>query len=368
LPGEIYTNYLGLRVELAAPTGRAAKRIQESTGYAARTIHRLLEFSPKDGGFTRNQSNPLDADVVIIDEASMNDTLIAYHLVKAIRPGASLILVGDVNQLPSVGPGNVLRDIINSGAFKVTTLNEIFRQAQGSLIVTNAHRINSGEFPVLRQSKDSEKSDFFFFEQKDPDDVLKTILRIYKDAIPRTFGYASKNIQVLSPMHRGIVGVGNLNTELQKLMNSGAKEINRYGTIFKIGDKVLQRVNNYDRDVFNGDIGIIADINTVDQEMRVNFDGKEVTYDFNDLDELVLAYAISVHKAQGSEYPVLILPVTMQHYIMLARNLIYTGITRGKKLSVLVGSKQALYLAIRNNKTGMRYSGLQERIQHMQIA
>ena len=359
---EIYTG-MGLRVELAAPTGRAAKRIQESTGHPARTIHRLLEFSPQDGGFKRNQNNFLDVDAVIIDEVSMNDVLISYHLVKAIRPGASLILVGDVNQLPSVGPGNVLRDIIDSDIFTVITLSEIFRQAQGSLIVTNAHRINNGDFPILRPGK---QSDFYFFEQDDPDKVLQEILRLYKIGIPKKFGLDPlKDIQVLSPMHRSVVGVGNLNIELQKLMNPTAKEVNRNGTVFKVGDKVLQKVNDYDKDVFNGDIGIISDIDDVDQAVRVNYDGREVAYDFGDMDELVLAYAISVHKSQGSEYPAVILPSDNAALYHAAPEPGIHGNNQGKKLTVVVGSKKALFFAIRNNKTGVRYTGLRERLHRL---
>ncbi|MBE0466302.1 MAG: ATP-dependent RecD-like DNA helicase [Candidatus Desulforudis sp.] len=354
---------LQLRVLLAAPTGRAAKRVHESTGYEARTIHRLLEFSPRKNSFQRDQDCPLEADVVIVDEASMIDTVLMYHLVKAIPLPATFILVGDVNQLPSVGPGNVLRDIIDSGEFKVVTLTEIFRQSRESRIVVNAHRINHGEFPDIRRSVSGMASDFYFIAEEDPDKVVETILKLCKERIPKRFGFHPvRDIQVLTPMHKGLTGVGNLNYALQNLLNPGGSGINRGHRTFKVKDKVMQIVNNYDKDVFNGDIGWITAINQEDQEVTVDFEGRAVKYEFPELDELVPAYAVSVHKSQGSEYPAVIMPVTIQHYMLLQRNLLYTGVTRGKQLVVLVGTKKALAIAIRNDKPQKRYSRLRERL------
>lgn len=356
---------LRLKILLAAPTGRAAKRMQEATGYESKTIHRLLEYSPQRGGFQRDQDNPLDADVIIVDESSMIDIILMYHLVKAIPAHATLILVGDVNQLPSVGPGSVLRDIIDSGKFKVVTLNEIFRQARKSKIVLNAHLINRGEFPDLRRPPRNEISDFYFIEENDPQKILNKILMLCKEHIPRRFGHDPvRDIQVLTPMHRGELGVGNLNVRLQELLNPNESKIIRGYKSFKINDKVMQVTNNYQKEVFNGDIGTIVDIDQEEQEVRVDFDGRTVTYDFSELDELVTAYAISIHKSQGSEYPSVVIPVTMQHYVLLQRNLIYTGITRGKELVVLVGSKKALAIALKNDKPMNRYTRLRERLQY----
>ncbi len=358
---EIFT-VLAVRTVLGAPTGRAAKRIQEATGCEARTIHRLLEYNYQKGGFQRNQDFPLDADAVIIDEASMIDTILMYHLVKAIPPNATLILVGDVDQLPSVGPGNVLKDIIDSRAFRVITLNEIFRQCQDSLIVVNAHRINAGEFPTLRQEHGG-NTDFYFIEEEDPEKILERILKLYSRGLPNRFGFKTvQEIQVLTPMHRGLIGASNLNAELQQVLNPEGTGLSRGGRIYKQRDKVMQTTNNYDKEVFNGDIGIITEIDTEEQELKVDFEGREVAYDFTELDELELAYAISVHKSQGSEYPAVIMPVAIQHYMLLLRNLIYTGITRGKKLVVLVGTKKALAIAIRNNKPQLRYTLLRRRL------
>jgi exodeoxyribonuclease V alpha subunit len=354
---------LKLRILLAAPTGRAAKRMNEATGWEAKTIHRLLEYSPHKGGFKRDQDDPLEADVVIIDEASMVDTLLMYHLLKAIPSHAHLILVGDVDQLPPVGPGNVLKDIIRSGKFTVVRLTEIFRQAQESMIVVNAHKVNQGELPVLKEIDKPEKTDFQFIQEEDPEKILQNILDLCSETIPRQFGFHPlREIQVLAPMHKGIIGVANLNIELQKRLNPGQSGITRGAWNFRIGDKVMQIVNNYDKDVFNGDIGWITKIDPEEREVTINFEGRLVPYDYSDLDEVILAYAVSVHKSQGSEYPVVILPVVTQHYMLLQRNLIYTGITRAKKLVIMIGTKKALAIAIRNNKPQRRYTLLSERL------
>jgi exodeoxyribonuclease V alpha subunit len=362
---------LKLRILLAAPTGRAAKRMSEATGREGKTIHRLLEYSPKKGGFKKDQDDLLEADVLIIDEASMVDTLLMYHLLKAIPDPAHLILVGDVDQLPSVGPGNVLRDIIDSGAVTVVRLTEIFRQAQESMIVVNAHRVNEGEFPILKEGDNRdfqggrEKVDFFFIEEEDPEKTLELILSLCSEKIPRRFGFHPvKEIQVMTPMHRGVIGVSNLNVEIQKRLNPDASGIMAGNRLLRLGDKVMQITNNYDREVFNGDIGWISDIRQEDRELTIDFDGRLIPYDYADLDEIVLAYAISVHKSQGSEYPAVIVPVTTQHFILLQRNLLYTAITRARKLVILVGTKKAMGIAIRNNKPQTRYTYLAERLRN----
>jgi exodeoxyribonuclease V alpha subunit len=353
---------IGQRVLLAAPTGRAAKRMHEATAHEAKTIHRLLEFSPKEGGFKRNENNPLEADLVIIDEASMVDTVLMYQLLKAVPEKATLILVGDVDQLPSVGAGNVLKDIIESGYIPVVRLTEIFRQAEESLIVVNAHRVNNGQMPEFSHHKDHPQ-DFYFFDIEEPEKVLAKIIELCKEKIPQKFGYDRVNdVQVLTPMHRGIVGASNLNAELQKHLNASPDELMRGGKVLKVGDKVMQIRNNYDKDVFNGDIGRIASIAREEQEVIVDYDGRPVSYEYSDLDEIVVAYAVSVHKAQGSEYPVVVMPVLTQHYMLLQRNLLYTGITRGKKLVILVGTKKAMAIAIKNNKPQERYTMLRERL------
>jgi len=354
---------LKLRILLAAPTGRAAKRMNEATGWEAKTIHRLLEYSPHKGGFKKDQDDPLEADVVIIDETSMVDTLLMHHLLKAIPSHAHLILVGDVDQLPSVGPGNVLKDIIRSGRFTVVTLTEIFRQAQESMIVVNAHKVKQGQFPFLKKIDKPEKTDFQFIQEEDPEKILQNILDLCSEKIPRDFRFHPlREIQVLAPMHKGIIGVSNLNIELQKRLNPGQSGITRGAWNFKLGDKVMQIVNNYDKEVFNGDIGWISKIDPEEREVVIDFDGRPVSYDYSDLDEVVLAYAVSVHKSQGSEYPVVILPVVTQHYLLLQRNLIYTGITRAKKLVIMIGTKKALAIAVRNNKPQRRYTLLSERL------
>ncbi len=352
----------GQRVLLAAPTGRAAKRMTETCGCDAKTIHRLLEFSPKEGGFKRNNESPLDADIIVIDESSMIDTLLMHHLLKAIPVRTSLILVGDVDQLPSVGAGNVLRDIIDSGFVPAARLEEIFRQSRSSLIVLNAHRINNGEFPVFTTGGDI-PHDFYFVELEEPEKVNEMIVDMCRNRIPDKFGFrAVDDIQVLTPMHRGVVGASNLNAELQKHLNPSGDELVRGAKILRTGDKVMQIRNNYDKDVYNGDIGKVLSINREDQEVTVDYDGRHVAYDFADLDEIVLAYAVSVHKSQGSEYPVVVMPLLTQHYMMLQRNLLYTAITRAKKLVVIIGTKKALSIAIKNNKPRMRYTKLRERL------
>jgi exodeoxyribonuclease V alpha subunit len=347
---------------LAAPTGRAAKKMSEATGYEAKTIHRMLEYSIQKGGFQKDEFDPLECDLLIVDEASMIDIILMHHLLNAVPVQATLILVGDVNQLPSVGAGNVLRDIIASRAVPVVELNEIFRQAKESLIIVNAHKINSGQIPPLKASREK-LDDFYFIEQEDPEEVLKTVLDLVKKRIPRRFRVDPiDDIQVLTPMHKGTVGASNLNTELQKALNPSEDELIRGSRAFHVRDKVMQIRNNYDKEVFNGDIGRIARIDQENQEVTISFDGREVIYDYPDLDEIVLAYAVSVHKSQGSEYSAVIIPLLTQHYVLLQRNLIYTAVTRGKKLVVIVGTKKALTIAVRNNKTEKRYTYLKSRL------
>lgn len=354
----------GQGVMLAAPTGRAAKRMSEATGYEAKTIHRLLEYSPKNGGFKKNEGDRLDSDLIVIDEASMVDTILMYHLLKAIPESATLILVGDVDQLPSVGAGNVLKDIIDSQIVPTVKLNEIFRQSRESLIIVNAHKINRGDFPILTSEREKTQ-DFYFIELEEPEKVSAMILNMCKNRIPEKFGYDPVNdIQVLTPMHRGIVGASNLNAELQKHLNHSTDELARGGKVFKKGDKVMQIRNNYDKDIYNGDIGRIATINREEQEVIVDYDGRLIAYDFTDLDEIILAYAVSVHKSQGSEYPAVVLPLLTQHYMLLQRNLLYTAITRGKKLVVIIGTKKALAIAIKNNKPQLRYTNLKNRLRN----
>ncbi|MCL4558600.1 MAG: ATP-dependent RecD-like DNA helicase [Deltaproteobacteria bacterium] len=361
-------NRLGQEVVLAAPTGRAAKRMSEATGSEAKTIHRLLEFSPKDSKFKRDDQNPLEADLVVIDEASMVDTVLMHHFLKAVPKNATLILVGDVDQLPSVGAGNVLKDIIDSGCIPTVRLTEIFRQAKESLIVVNAHKVNHGQMLTFEHSED-QPQDFYLFKIEEPEKVLEKIIELCREKIPGKFGYRPvEDIQVITPMHKGIVGTTNLNAELQKHLNSSKDEIVRGGKVLKVRDKVMQIRNDYDKDVFNGDIGLVKKIDREEQKVVVDYDGRLVSYEYSELDEIVLAYAISVHKAQGSEYPVVVMPVLIQHYMLLQRNLLYTGITRGKKLVVLVGTKKAIAIAIRNNKPQKRYTYLQNRLSMKQNA
>ena len=352
---------LRIEIMLAAPTGRAAKRMGEATGCEAKTIHRMLEYSFKSGGFKRNENQPLHCDLLIVDEASMIDTILMHHLLKAVPPEATLILVGDVNQLPSVGAGNVLKDIMASGIAHVARLNEIFRQARESRIIVNAHKINKGILPSL--SSTGPKDDFYFIEQEDPDEALKIILELVKERVPRRFGFDPvEQIQIITPMHKGSVGAGNLNIELQKGLNPQEGGVMSGNRNFRVRDKVMQVKNNYDKEVFNGDIGRVTRIEQETRDITIAFDGREVSYDYAELDEIVLAYAISVHKSQGSEYPVIIMPILMQHYILLQRNLIYTAVTRGRKLVILVGTKKALAVGIKNDKTQKRFTYLRHRL------
>jgi exodeoxyribonuclease V alpha subunit len=351
------------RYALAAPTGRAAKRLAEATGRQARTIHRLLEFKPQKGVlFQRNEENPLEADMVIVDEASMLDLLLTNHLLKAIHPESHLLLVGDVDQLPSVGAGNVLKDIIASGATAVVRLEKIFRQAEGSLIVKNAHRINQGEMPLFAR----EATDFFLFPADDAEQAADLVVDLVQNRIPRRFGFnPMEDIQVLTPLHRGAAGVGESNRRLQAALNppgEGMPEWRHGARVFRSGDRVMQIRNNYDKEVFNGDMGRVTTLDAVDQVLRVCIDDLEVTYEFSELDELVHAYAVSVHKSQGSEYRSVVVPVLTQHYVMLQRNLLYTAVTRAKELVVLVGTRRAIGIAVSNNKITERHTGLADRL------
>ena len=350
----------GARYALAAPTGRAAKRLSEATDRPAQTVHRLLEVAPAAGGleFKRNEHNPLDIDMLIVDEASMLDVLLTNHLLKAVPLGAHVLFVGDVAQLPSVGAGSVLRDIIDSGVVPVVRLRHIFRQEAGSFIVVNAHRIHQGQMPIIDNRR---AQDFFLFKVDDPDEAADLIVDLVQHRIPRRFGLRPEDIQVLSPMHRGAVGVANLNRRLQEALNPPAAhkpERPTGGRIFRLGDRVMQIRNNYDKDVYNGDLGRIVRLDLEMHTLVVDFDGRPVTYDFLELDELVHAYAISVHKAQGSEYPAVVLPIMTTHYVMLQRNLLYTAITRAQRLVVLVGEPRAIAIAVRNARPLARYSGL----------
>ncbi len=348
------------RVLLAAPTGRAAKRMSEATGTPTFTIHRLLKYEPHARGFSHNERNPLKGDMIIIDETSMLDIPLAYHLLKAIPQSASVVSVGDVDQLPSVGPGNFLHDVIESGIAPVVRLTEIYRQAKDSFIITNAHRVNQGEMPVLDAPKEG---DFFFIHEEEPEKVLATIKTLLAERVPKKFGFDSmRDVQVLTPMHKGLCGSENLNRELQATLNPTGPAVQRFGRTYRVGDRVMQIRNNYDKDVFNGDLGRITRLDLVEQQMLVDVDGREVPYELTDMDELLPAYAISVHKSQGNEYPCVIVPVLTQHFVLLQRNLLYTAITRGKKLVILIGSKKALAIAVRNNKTAMRFSRLRDRL------
>ena len=410
------------RIALCAPTGRAAKRLSESCSFFAQTIHRLLKYEPTNHSFVFNHAKPLEVDFLVVDETSMLDLSLAYNLFQAVPVTASVVLVGDVDQLPSVGAGNVLRDIIESRVAKVIRLTEIFRQHHASKIVLNAHRINHGEMPeslsnvsggpatddeesasdsdgeamtgdrgrdtlstqhsapIPHSSTLNADSDFHFLTATSPETALQMIVELCASEIPRCFGLNSvEDIQVMAPMHRGVCGVENLNRELQRALNPPKEkefhlhrkgetlEIERFGRLYRVGDKVMQVKNNYDKDVFNGDLGRIVAISREDQQLCVRMDEREIDYDFNELDELLPAYAISIHKSQGSEYPAVVIPLLTQHYIMLQRNLIYTGITRGRKLVVVVGSRKALSIAVRNNKTAHRYGLLQKRLTDSRI-
>lgn len=348
----------GLSILLAAPTGRAAKRMSEATGREAKTIHRLLEFKPPEG-YKRNEENPLEGDVLLVDECSMIDIMLMNSLLKAVPANMRLILIGDVDQLPSVGAGNVLRDIIDSEAVPVVRLTKIFRQAQQSRIITNAHKVNEGKFPDISNGKNS---DFFFLNREEPEVIAKEIVELVKNKLPNYYKVKPSEIQVLTPMQKGIIGAINLNQELQKAINPSMEGIRRGGYIFKQYDKVMQIRNNYDKEVFNGDIGRILEIDTEDNTLTVLFDGRKVLYEASELDELVQAYACTIHKSQGSEYPIVVMPVSMTHFMMMQRNLIYTGITRSKKVCVVVGTMKALGYAVRNITVTKRNTMLKERL------
>lgn len=345
---------------LAAPTGRAAKRMSEITGRKAQTIHSLLEVDFRAGGFKRGRDNPLECDLIIIDEASMIDTSLMYSLLRGIPDCARVIFVGDINQLPSVGPGNVLKDLIASHAASVTTLREIFRQAAGSQIITNAHRINKGEFPDVRMQSDS---DFFFIEALEPEEVRENILSLVTKRLPNKYGFDPvDDIQVLAPMKKGVVGIDNLNTVLQEVLNKRPGSQLPAGRKIVVKDKVMQIRNNYQLGVYNGDIGRVKTIDAINQQVTITYDERDVIYAFNQLDEVVLAYAVSIHKYQGSECPCVVIPVHTTHFKLLCRNLLYTGVTRGKKIVVLVGTKKALFIAVNNDDVKRRFTGLQQAI------
>ena len=350
----------GCRILLAAPTGRAAKRMAEAAGMEAKTIHRLLEYKPPEG-YQRNEEKPLEGDVLILDECSMVDIMLMYNLLKALPDSMTLILVGDTDQLPSVGAGNVLKDVIASGRIPVVRLTRIFRQAQGSRIIMNAHRINRGEAIDMRGGKDS---DFFFASRETNEEVVETLVRYCAKNLPRYYQVdALQDIQVLTPMQRGICGAANLNQVLQEAMNPSGPALRRGGTLYRLRDKVMQIRNNYDKEVFNGDIGVISRVDLEERELAVDFDGREIVYDAAELDELTLAYATTIHKAQGSEYPIVVMPFTMSHFVMLQRNLLYTGVTRAKKILVLIGERRAVQYAIRNETTASRNTKLARRLQ-----
>ena len=350
---------------LCAPTGRAAKRLTETTGLEAKTIHRLLEVQPGRSGFVRHEGNPIDGDLLVVDECSMVDVPLMHSLLRAVPAQAGLLLVGDVDQLPSVGPGLVLKHLIESGLVPVVRLTEVFRQAAHSRIITNAHRINQGVMPELPDR--NAESDFYFIERTEPEPIAATLVDMVKSRIPSKFGFDPiRDIQVLCPMNRGSLGIRELNVRLQTELNPPRPDepaVAKFGWQFRVHDKVIQTVNNYDKEVFNGDIGQIAKVDPVEREVIVRFDQRPVTYDYGELDELSLAYAITIHKAQGSEFPAVVIPLAMQQYLLLQRNLVYTGVTRGRKLVLIIGQAKALGMAVRNNPAARRFSGLLSRLQ-----
>lgn len=348
------------KVLLAAPTGRAAKRLSEATGKDAKTIHRLLEFKPPQG-YQRNADHPLEGDVLIVDEASMIDIILMNALLNAIPEEMKLVIIGDTDQLPSVGPGNVLRDMIESDVIPVVRLTRIFRQAQRSRIVMNAHRINEGKFPNISNGRDT---DFFFLEQEDPEAAAEEIVNLIENRLPRAYGLSPFEIQILTPMQRGVIGAAALNTRLQQLLNPQEQVLHRGGIVYGQWDKVMQIRNNYDKDVYNGDIGTVTKVDLDERMLYAEFDGRTVSYEVSELNELVLAYATTVHKSQGSEYPIVIMPIMMSHFVMLQRNLIYTGITRAKRIMILVGQKKALAYCIHNLTVDQRNSRLRQRLQN----
>lgn len=349
-------------VMLCAPTGRAAKRLSESTRCEAKTVHRLLDFDPHNFGFKHNDSNPLDTQLLVVDEASMMDITLMNHLLKALPAHAALLLVGDMDQLPSVGPGSVLSDMIECGCIQTVRLTEVFRQARTSQIILNAHRINAGQLPHV--SKSGEDSDFYLIAADTPEDIFNKLIHVVTQRIPQRFGFDPVDIQVLTAMNKGGVGVRALNVELQSRLNSNrSQKITRFGITFSPGDKVIQMVNNYDKDVYNGDIGRIQSIDLEESLLQINFDGRDVEYEFSELDEVQLAYAVSIHKSQGSEYPVIVIPLAMQHYMLLERNLIYTAVTRGKELVVVIAQPKALVMAVKTQKSKRRLTFLTQRLQ-----
>jgi exodeoxyribonuclease V alpha subunit len=353
---------LKLKIVLAAPTGRAAKRLSEATGHDAATLHRLLDFRPGEGRFLHDADNPLDADAVIVDETSMVDILLMYHLLKAIPKKASLLLVGDVDQLPSVGPGNVLGDILASGAIPSVVLTHIFRQGERSQIVEQAHRINQGHMPQWPKDRRT-PSDFYVFTVDDPEGAAELIVELCSERIPKRFGLdPMRDIQVLCPMNRGSVGSAMLNSRLQEALNPQGQSVTRFGRTFRRGDRVLQTENDYDKGVFNGDLGFVSRLDLDGGNLTVAYEEGEVSYEFSELDELLPAYAISVHRSQGSEYPAVVIPIMTQHYPMLQRNLLYTAVTRARKLAILVGSPKAIAITVRNQKSMGRYTALSKRL------
>ncbi len=353
-----------LKCVLAAPTGSAAKRLAETTGQTAKTVHRLLEFDPATGDFKRNREKPLAGDLFVLDEVSMVDVVLGHQFLRAVPSDACVVWVGDMDQLPSVGPGMVLADLITSGVVPVVRLTEIFRQAAESEIITAAYAINQGRLPNLK-APDEGLTDFYFIDNNEPEAIQNLIVRLVKQRIPARFGFnPTTDIQVLSPMNRTLLGARNLNQVLQEALNpsDGGPEVQRFGWTYRIGDRVIQTENDYDKDVFNGDLGVVEGINRIEQTMVVSFEGRQVEYDFGDLDELSLAYVLSIHKSQGSEFPCVVIPLHTQHYMMLQRNLLYTAMTRGKKLVILVGTKKALGMAVRRHETAKRYTALRGRL------
>ena len=351
-----------LDILLAAPTGRAAKRMTETTGREAKTIHRLLKFDPQSFGFKRGRDNPLEADLIVIDESSMVDVVLMNKLLAAVPDSAALLIVGDVDQLPSVGPGAVLSDIIESRAVPTVRLTEIFRQAASSRIIVNAHRINKGELPLKNDAEGL--SDFYFVPAETPEEIHAKLMQVVTERILKRFGlHPVKDVQVLTPMNWGGLGAHSLNAELQKVLNANSEpRVTRFGTTFSPGDKIIQTVNNYDKEVFNGDIGQILEIDTEESTLKADYDGRIVEYEFGELDEVSLAYATSIHKSQGSEYPAVVIPLAMQHYMLLERNLIYTAVTRGKKLVTIIGQPKALRMAVKNKNVTKRLTNLTERL------
>ncbi len=354
---------LGLKIVLAAPTGRAAKKLAEATRRTAKTIHRLLAYNPRERGFTKDEKNPIRADAIILDEVSMIDILLMNHLLKAVTENTFLILIGDIDQLPSVGPGNLLKDMIDSEVIPVIRLTHIFRQREKSLIVVNAHLVNQGNYPIL---KGKQERDFYFLKEEDPEKAAEKIIHLCTSRLPRSYHINPlRDIQILTPMYKGAVGANQLNQLMRNALNPDGKSLKYGHQQYKINDKVMQIRNNYDKEVFNGDIGNIKEINLEEQVIKVLFYSRIIEYDFSELNELVLAYAITVHKSQGSEYPVVVIPMLTQHFLLLQRNLLYTAITRARKMVIIVGTNKALWIAIKNNKTVKRNTFLRERLKKM---